>query len=362
MIHRLLGLAALLAATLTLGVAGASAAATATDLAPVASDSPTTAYGGWVVWSEQRDDGLWTLVGFHDGVKTALTAVPGSRPFDADLGPDAHGRPTLVFSRCAVEPDPRALQPWAVARDCRLHELDPAGGVEHPLGVPRPRGAADSTPSLWRGRVAFQRRAGGADVARLLVYDFATRRTTTLRHGAVPHGCTFVGGCPHARYRGEVGELDLGARTVAFSWHLAAPNVTGVGAAWEMRAERIADRRSVLAGSGYVSGACGARTPYSPNATATGLVFLSRWYHCEQVTGTLTSTTIASGLLSRTDDAGGGIAWRIARDGATTYAVLGPGHRDTQTSLPAGSLRLVRLDGLALQPTGRRASEPFITG
>ncbi|MCW2986730.1 MAG: hypothetical protein JWR63_4300 [Conexibacter sp.] len=361
MTHRLLALAALLAAGLALGAASASGAATATGLAPVAADSPTTAYDGWVVWSEPGADGLWRLVAYHGGVKRDLGAAPRAVPFDADLGPDAQGHVTVVFSRCATEPDFSSPQPWSTSRGCVLRAIDLTGGAERALRPPSLHGS-DSTPSLFGTRLAFQRRARGADVSQLELYDVATHRTRTLRHGAVPHGCHVVGGCAKARFQGEVGELDLGTKTVAFSWHLAAPGVTGVGAAWEMRVEPTAGGRAVLAGNGYVSGACGARTPYSPNATATGLVFLSRWYHCEQVTGTVTSTTLGSGLLSRTDDVGGGVAWRIARDGATTYAVIGPEHRETQTPLPAGSLRLVRLNGVVPQPTGRRASEPFLTG
>jgi hypothetical protein len=339
---------------------------TVTDLAPVAADTPISAYGGYVVWSEQGADGMWRLVAFHDGVTTTLSAVaPRSVPFDADVGPSPVDRPEVTFSRCAPEPDFTAQQPWAAAGHCRLRVVSLPGGGEAGLAVPR-TGASDSVPSRWGGRVAFQRRARGADVSQIMLYDFTHRRLKTLPHGAVPEGCPFTNGCTNAQRTAEVGELDLGPRAVAYSWHVAAPGLEGAGAGWELRlAPTGARRRSVLAGNGYVSGACGARTPYSPNVTGEGVLFLSRWYHCEQVEGTLTATSFASGgLLSRTDDVGGGVAWRIATDASSgvTYAVLGPVHRDTQTPLPAGSLRLVRLDGLQLTETGRRATEPFFTG
>ena len=354
----------LAAVALLAAAAPASAAVTVTDLAPVAADTPTSAYGGYVVWSEQGADGMWRLVAFHDGATTTLGVAPRSVPFDADVGPDAADRPTVTFSRCAPEPDYTSQQPWAVARNCRLRQVALPGGGESGLAVPR-TGASDSTPSRWGGRVAFQRRAKGADVSQVMLYDFRHRRLKRLRHGAVPRTCHLAGGCARATHQAEVGEIDLGAREVAFSWHVAVPDAIGAGAVWELRAEQTASLTSVLAGNGYVSGACGARTPYSPNATAAGVLFLSRWYHCEQVEGTLTATTFAGGgLLSRTDDVGGGVAWRIAvdRSDGTTYAVLGPARRSTQTPLPAGSLRLVRLDGVTPAQTGKRAGEPFTTG
>jgi hypothetical protein len=366
---RRLFLAAVACCLLT-GAASASASAAPapasspaiTDLAPVYADSPIAAYDGWIVWSEPEPEDRWGLYAYHDGTRLRIPIPRQYRPFDVDVGPDLGGDPALVFSRCPTEPDQTSAQPWSTAVLCRTEEVSLVRSEVSDGAVRAVRGASDSTPSIWMGKVAFQRRVSGSGVSQLLLYDQKTHHLRTLAHGAVPHACHVAGGCVGAGYTGEVGEIDLGPKTVAFSWHVSVPGVVGVGAAWEMRADRLSDGRSVLAGNGYVSGACGARTPYSPNAVADGLRFLSRWYHCEQVTGTLTATTIGSGLLARADlPAGGDVLWRIARDAATgiTYAVLGPAHRDTQTPLPAGALRLVRLDGLAPQPTGKRASEPF---
>lgn len=359
-------LAALVVAFAAVAAPAASAAPTATDLASVAADAPIAAYGGWVAWSETRPDGTSAIVTWHDGVKADLPVAPRTSPFDLDIGPDAQGRPTITFSRCVQEADSPAVLLWSSAQGCRLRAVTLPGGRERPVALPRPpAGASDSAPSVWGSRIAFQRRTANADVSQLMMYDFRTHRMTTLRHGSVPHDCPYATGCPKATYKGEASALDLGRRVLAFSWLAQVPSGTGVGGAWELWAERIADRRTVLAGNGYVSGACGGRVPFSPSATADGVLFLSRWYHCESVEGTVTATTFAAGgLLSRTSDVGGAVAWRIARDAATgaVYAVLGPVHRDTQTPLPAGSLRLARVDGLALEKTGKRASKPFVTG
>ncbi|HEY4099181.1 MAG TPA: hypothetical protein VGM33_26900 [Baekduia sp.] len=352
----LAGAAALIAALGTPVAAGA-AAAPSTDLAPVTSDSSISAYGGWVVWSEQDPDGAWALVAWHDGAKVRLAAARRSVPFDADVGPGPDGRPTVLFSRCATEASGITQTPWAVSQGCRLRALDPATGVERAAGVPRPAGASDSTPSRWRGRIAFQRRIPGDAVSQVMVYDIKTHRTRTLRHGAVSHHCPFGDGCPKSIFAGEVGEMDLGAKNLAFSWLVTAPAVEGAGPGWEMRIDPLSGGAPVLVGSGYTSGACGGRAPLSPNATATGLWFLSQIAHCEDIEGLVTSAS-PTGALSTTH-VPDGVAWRIARDGATVYAVLGPAHLEPASGLPPGSLRLVRLNGVAPQPTGDRAKEPF---
>jgi len=346
----------------------AAHAVTATPLATVADDTPIAAYGGWVAWSEKGPDGLYRIVTFHDGVKETLSHIaPRTVPFDLDLGPGAVERPVITFSRCVVERDVNQLEaPLGAARSCRLRQVALPGGGEAGIPVPARGSASDATPSRWGYRVAFQRRARGADVSQVMLYDLQHERLKALPHGAVPHTCPYRTGCANARYRGEVDELDAAAREVAFSWRLAAPAVIGAGgAAWEMRAVTTATGRSVLAGSGYVSGACGGRRVLSPQAVPGGVLFLSRQFFCENVVGTVTSALFSTGgLLARTTDVGGGVAWRVLHDAAdgASYVVLGPSTRSTQTPLPADALTLARVDGLRLAETGKRASEPFDTG
>jgi hypothetical protein len=313
-----------------LGLLASAAVAVASPLAPVPADTPVSAYGGHVVWSEQNPDTTWSLVDWHDGVRTTLPVPTREDAFDADVGPDAEGRPTVTYSRCPID----------VTKPCSLRALTLSrpGAAERRIPVPRTAGASDVRPSVWRDRLVFARRINGGFVPELMLYDFATHRLTTLRHGTVTRGGIT-----------NVDEVDLGAKTVAFSWRLMGTNVIGTGTGWELRAERLADRRMVLAGSGYVSGACGGRRTLSPNATAGGVVFLSLMNHCGTPEGTVTSATFASGgLLSRTEDVGGGTATRIARDAATgaTYAVAGG--------------QLVRVSGLALQPSGKHAHPPLV--
>src|SRR3954471_18981249 len=73
-------------------------------LAPGTDMAGLAAYRGQVVTSRlNRQTGQWELVRWHAGVVDALPVAPRPVPFDADAGPDAAGRPVLVYSRCAQE-------------------------------------------------------------------------------------------------------------------------------------------------------------------------------------------------------------------------------------------------------------------
>lgn len=306
--------------------ASASAAPTATPLAPVAGDAPIAAYGGYVVWSEKGADGLWRLVRFHAGVKETLTSVaPRSVPFDVDAGPGALDRPEATFSRCADE---------TAQRGCRLRVIALASGGEAGLAVPHRAGYDDTLPSLWHYRVAFQRRQHGARVAQLYLYDFTTRRLRRLRHGFVPD-------VPKAT--GTATAIDLVRGVVAFGW-ASEPASVGVGPRTEVRAERTYGLLQVQADPvGYVSGACGGRQPRSPNATARGALFLDLRTPCEQSHAFPSAVALRSGTTLQGPEVEG--LWRVARDAATgtVYGVAG-GADDTA--------QLVQLDGIPPAVTG----------
>src|SRR4051794_14631467 len=91
--------------------------------------TPVSAYAGHVVWS--RYDiaaGAFRLMEAHAStaglVTTTLPVPPRAVPFDADVGPDANGAATVVYSRCATEPrlggvdlpGPAGLPVWATGR------------------------------------------------------------------------------------------------------------------------------------------------------------------------------------------------------------------------------------------------------
>jgi hypothetical protein len=241
--------------------AAAHAASTPTTLARVGSDAPVAAYGGYVAWSEKGADHRWRLVVWHDGTRRTQRQIASrGKPFDVDLGPDAAGRPTLVFSRCG--------------RLCRLKSVALPGGAEQPLPVPIRSDASDRTPTLWRDRVVFQRLAPRQRVSRIISYTFSRGRLRILRHGTVPryHG--------HAKGRAEAMDLDAGH--LAFVWEFSPPQI-GVDDEEEMRVERLADRRLILGDVGYTDGACGFTAPVSPNAKADGALYVSYYIGLDQV-------------------------------------------------------------------------------
>jgi hypothetical protein len=301
-------------------------AVTVTPLAPVSGTAPISAYGGYVVWSEQGSDGLWRLVRFHDGSKETVSAVaPRSVPFDVDAGPGALDRPQATFSRCADE---------AARRGCHLRVMSLLSEGEAGLAVPHRDGYDDTLPSGWRHRVAFQRRKRGARVAQLYLYDFTTRRLKRLRHGYVPTGATATG---------RSTAIDLVGGVVAFAWS-SEPAALGVGPRTEIRAERTLDLTQAQAQpTGYISGACGGRDPRSPNATAQGALFVDLRTPCGRADGF--PATLSIGRLATSRGAAIPGLRRFAHDAATgvVYAVVAGAGDASQ---------LVRLDELP----------PFVTG
>jgi hypothetical protein len=135
--------------------------------------------------------------------------------------------------------------------------VDLATGRERAGGVPRPAGTSDTTPSMWRGRIAFARRdvRRHRNVAQVMVWSPSARRLTALPHGAMPTDCPYAGGCKGMTMLGAVDGLDLGSRLAAFRWLIQAPGVIGHGG-WEVRADRLTDGRSILVGSGFLGEAC----------------------------------------------------------------------------------------------------------
>jgi hypothetical protein len=121
------------------------------------------AYGGLVVWSARRGDGGWALMQWRRGHVTRVPVAGRDVPFDADVGPSVTGRPVVTYSRCVVDPDgaPEGLQlapDWNHSRGCRIYVYDPHTRRERRAALPRPAGSSDTTPTIWRGELAFVRR------------------------------------------------------------------------------------------------------------------------------------------------------------------------------------------------------------
>jgi hypothetical protein len=288
-------------------------------LAPAPDAAAITAYGGHVVLS-RRDPSTnkWALVRWHAGVVDVLPVTQRSVPFDADAGPDAEGDPVVVYSRCRRDPAmPTGLAPaadWQTARGCDIYELALTGPArERKLVAASRPDRSETTPSVWRGALAFARHKDGAAVPSIEYIAAGATRSRRLGGGSVqrcePRCDAFV--------HDGVEQLDLGRSRVAYLWRMTAGSVYGVGAAWELRAAPLAGGRSTLLDAGSISGACGFRLPSAPTATAR-IAYLVARSPCEATQTRFASVDPVSGALA-TATTSGGLAAGAVRDGDTLY-------------------------------------------
>jgi hypothetical protein len=129
-------------------------------VAQEAGDTGVAAYDGWLVWSRyDPNTSQWSLIGRAPDTSSAAPLGVPSRPapFDLDLGPDEHGRPAAVYSRCRREP--RSFGPYLPisghrdGRGCRIVKLDLTTHRE--TTVLRRTGSSLIYPTLWRTRLAY---------------------------------------------------------------------------------------------------------------------------------------------------------------------------------------------------------------
>ena len=360
-----------MSATLALFAGGAGASERV--LAPVGNDSALSAYGGWVVWSEFTASGRWALTGWHDGRTLRLPVATREVPFDADVGPDLHGTPVITYSRCDQEPlggsgfvSPNGLPVWSQAGGCRIYELNPATGRTRRLHVPGERGDSDTTPSRWRGSLAFARTRDNAQESRVLIWSLRSGRLRQLRRGDFPRGCGSTAGCSANDPVGAVQQLDLGARVAAFLWQVQAPAVSGVGPGWELFSDTLSDGRRALLASGASSGTCGAGHPVSPNADGLNVWFDSVVFECDTPHSYLSRGNSGSGAVRRSETAP--VTWQLAHASDGLYEIRGPWSNASEMSNDppcigvSGPCQLV-FDSRPTPPTGLQptAQPPFVT-
>src|SRR3954451_6068183 len=125
---------------------------------------------------------------WHAGVVGPVPVSSRGVPFDVDLGPDRRRHPVAVYSRCTKEPVATLPYPdWMTAAGCDIYAVALGGrGVkQRRLAAVSSRRASETTPSLWRGSLAFARRLPGHRAARLLVRRAGTKHLKRLRGGTV---------------------------------------------------------------------------------------------------------------------------------------------------------------------------------
>jgi hypothetical protein len=209
-------------------------------------DGPTsiTAYGSVSAWSAYDPNAKGYVLMVREGTATrALAIAPSPTPFDADAGPDAAGRPELVYARCAT-PERNEGGKTFPPGGCDVYRYDLASNTEQPVpGVNTARGS-EYAPTTWRGTVAFARTVGaktdvrvtGRGVARRLLptrecfVEFrgkgrTCRKTTDRRVEELELAGSRLAAVTYVNYRGVtgfgLGEVRLatvgrpGARTIA---------------------------------------------------------------------------------------------------------------------------------------------------
>jgi hypothetical protein len=172
-------------------------------------DRPTqvSAYGSGVLFSK-RDPAtdrfrLWYTETFRP--PAPLDVPDRAVPFDADLGPGAHGHFLAVYSRCRTEPrwdpvDEDAPPDYSRGRGCDLYELDLTTGSERRL--PASSTTADEfLPAVWKDGLAFARRYSSGTIA--LYHRKGAGSSRRMPAGTV---------------RGRPNGLDLYGRRLAFGW------------------------------------------------------------------------------------------------------------------------------------------------
>jgi hypothetical protein len=195
----------------------ARAATLATPFAP----TPVATFDGMTVLS--RFD--WSVHLYRLSLLTArgtrtLPVPPRPVPFDADIGPDARGRPTIVYSRCRREPPNVSISgPLPAYRQgvaCRLYELDVSS--RHERRIPGlGRRPSSFLPTIWRTRLAWAESVDpgttGHEPEPTLMLKESGRAARRIPGGTPPNRNTSAVPQPGPR------SLDLRGRHIVFTWY-----------------------------------------------------------------------------------------------------------------------------------------------
>jgi hypothetical protein len=144
-------------------------AAPAATVAQTGGPTAVREYAGTIVFSQfDPADVQWHLAVRRAGSRQVerLPVAPSTTPFEADIGPGDSGRPELIYQRCGGTA--------ALPTGCDLFLLALTGGAgERPLRSANNPNRNDSSPTLWRGRIAWVREYGSQVRPKPVVY---TRR------------------------------------------------------------------------------------------------------------------------------------------------------------------------------------------
>jgi hypothetical protein len=345
----------------------AGALASPGTIANLSTDVAISAGQGWLLWSVPVAGG-WGLESYHHGQLSPLPVAPRPQPFDVSVGTNAAGAPVAAFSRCAHTPFVSEGQIEAdEGKGCRIHVLNLAGDRESRPPIPAPHGASDTTPSMWRGSVAFARRSPAHhQIQQVMLWTPQHPHTlTTLLHGAVPSHCSGVPhGCAGEPQRGSVAALNRNGKVVTYLWLISGPGLIGEGA-WEVRLDDLASGRSSIAATGSGSEACTGPTegiensrPGAPIANGDGVIFplLDIYGFCyRKFVSSLVG--LGSGAANPASGQLSGNVLAIARDGSTVYALTAQ-KPTAETAPTCSSEQPCTLETITLPALTKREPKP----
>jgi hypothetical protein len=314
------------AALVTPVVLAAPAEAADTVLAAAPDTAAITAYAGQVVLSQLDPlTGQWALVRYENGAFTRLPITERAVPFDADAGPDAGGNPVVVYSRCAQEPAATgfdATPDWETATGCDLYELPLTGApTEQKLTAASAPGESETTPSIWKGNLAFVRHADGSAVPTIEYLRRGATKPSHLAGGSVQlceQAATEPIDCSFATVHDTVDQLDLGPTRIAYLWSMTGGSVYGVDDAWELRAATLNGGQSTLLDTGEGNGTCGFDLPNAPTVSASSIFYVSAGAICDVTVTDFETIDPVTGIHALAPTPGG-LAAGAVEDGNTIY-------------------------------------------
>lgn len=194
-------------------------------LATLTRPSPVSAYGGVLAWSDYNAAiGRYRLITQTGPEVAAVPVATRTVPFDVDVGPDASGRPVLLYSRCAHEPPGfssfTGLPAWRFGSRCDIYEYQPFAKKERRLNHVSSRHRSETLPSIWKDRIAFagvDEPDGGLPTAAPSIYETGLARGAVTRLRGGTSGTITRSGRSFTEAPGFT-TLELRGTEIAFSW------------------------------------------------------------------------------------------------------------------------------------------------
>ncbi len=212
----------------------------------------------------------------------------------------------------------------ARARGCHIEELSLLGGAPSRVAALDTPGASDSTPTIWRGAIAFarlQRHDTRPPVPQILLWH-PGRAPRPLPGGPLP--CRARGPCaaptPRVPLGAFVAGMDLGAQVLGAVWYYNGSNVVeGTGPQWRALRIPLSGGPPFDLADGYIDASCGSLNAFAVSALGVDVAYVVNENACDTRPGSPdyeTSKLVPAGISLAS---GAGYVGALSIDGADTY-------------------------------------------